>query len=128
MPNHFHMICSCIDNSEPGMVFKNIKSFTAIKIIDAILNNPKESRRHWILDIFEKNGKLNKNNYRYQFWQHENHPILLDHYSNSYIDRLNYIHQNPVRGGFVTEAQHWLYSSAMDYYNTEKGLLEIVMI
>lgn len=128
MPNHFHMICSCINNNELGMVFKNIKSFTAIRIIDAILNNPKESRKHWMLDIFEKNGAQNKSNYRFQFWQHENHPIFLDHYSNSYIDRLNYIHQNPVRAGFVTEAQHWLYSSAMDYYGTEKGLLEIVMI
>ena len=37
MPNHFHLICSFINNSNPGMVIKNIKSFTAMKIIDAIM-------------------------------------------------------------------------------------------
>jgi hypothetical protein len=34
------LICSFINNANPGMVIKNIKSFTAIKIIDAIINNP----------------------------------------------------------------------------------------
>ena len=34
MPNHFHMICS-FKNENPGMVLKNIKSFTALKLIDA---------------------------------------------------------------------------------------------
>ena len=32
----------------------------------------------WIPHIFEKNGKANKSNYRFQFWVQENHPILLD--------------------------------------------------
>lgn len=48
MPNHFHLICSFIKNADPGMVIKNIKSFTAIKLIDAIINNPQESRRSLI--------------------------------------------------------------------------------
>lgn len=125
MPNHFHMICSFWENNDPGMVLKNIKSFTAIKIIDAIINNDQESRRNWMLDIFEKNGKANKSNYRYQFWQHENHPILLDTVE-KYNQRLNYLHENPVRAGFVYEPQQWVYSSANDYYNGEqKGLLDI---
>ena len=45
MPNHFHMICSFINNANPGMVIKNIKSFTAMTLIDAIINNPQESRK-----------------------------------------------------------------------------------
>ncbi len=49
-----------------------------MKLIDAIINNPQESRKGWMLDLFEKNGLKNKSNYRFQFWEHENHPILLD--------------------------------------------------
>jgi len=125
MPNHFHMICSFINDADPGMVIKNIKSFTAIKIIDAIINNDNECRKEWILDIFETNGKARKSNYRYQFWQHENHPILLDS-PEKYWQRLLYLHENPVRAGFVYEPEHWMYSSAIDHYNGEqKGLLEI---
>ena len=104
MSNHFHMICSFADNKEAGMVIKNIKSFTAIKIIDAIINNDLESRKAWMLNIFEENGKANKNNYRFQFWQHENHPILLDD-PQKYRQRLNYLHENPVKAGFVYEPQ-----------------------
>ncbi|MBO9592366.1 MAG: transposase [Niabella sp.] len=121
MPNHFHMICSFRERNA-GLVLKNIKSFTAIKIIDAIINNEHESSRNWMLDIFEKHGRENKCNYRFQFWQHENHPILLDS-EKKYQQRLDYLHQNPVRAGFVFEPQDWKHSSAMDYYTNLKGLL-----
>lgn len=125
MPNHFHMICSFKEHNG-GMVLKNIKSFTAMKIIDAIINNPQESRKEWMLDVFEKNGKENRSNYRFQFWQHENHPILLDS-EKKYQQRLDYLHQNPVRAGFVFEPQDWKYSSGADYYTNLKGLLNIVL-
>ena len=98
MPNHLHMICSFINERVPGLVLKNIKSFTAINIIDAIINNKQESRKEWMLEIFEKNGKANKSNYRFQFWQHENHSILLDT-PEKYKQRINYLHENPGRGG-----------------------------
>ena len=63
MPNHFHLICSFINNANPGLVIKNIKSFTAMKIIDAIIKNPHESRKEWMLDLFEKNGQRMKSNF-----------------------------------------------------------------
>ena len=34
-----------------------------MKIIDAIINNPQESRKEWMLNLFEKNGKLKKSNF-----------------------------------------------------------------
>ncbi len=52
MPNHFHMICSFIHGHEPGIVLKNIKSFTVIKNIDTIINHPQESRKEIMLDVF----------------------------------------------------------------------------
>ena len=128
MPNHFHLICSCINNANPGMVIKNIKSFTAMKIIDAIINNPQESRKEWMLDLFEKNGQRMKSNFRFQFWQHENHPILLNT-KEMYNQRLIYLHENPERAGYVKHPVDWKYSSAIDYYTEEgKGLLELVRL
>ncbi len=115
MPNHFHLICSCINNADPAMVIKNIKSFTAMKLIDAIINNPQESRKRWMLDLFEKNGANMKSNFRFQFWQHENHPVLLTN-KEMYDQRLVYTHENPERAGFVRQPQDWKYSSAIDYY------------
>lgn len=52
MTNHLHAICSCKEGKDLGMIWRNIKSFTAMKIIDAIINNQKESRRQNWLHIF----------------------------------------------------------------------------
>ena len=107
MTNHFHLVYSCINGNEPGMVLKNIKSFTALKIIDAIIKNPKESRKDCLpageagmLSIFEENGRAKKTSYHYQFWQHENHPVLLEDHS-MLEQRMTCVHENPVRAGFV---------------------------
>ncbi|TVR83132.1 MAG: transposase, partial [Chitinophagaceae bacterium] len=45
---------------------------------------------------------------------HNNHPVEL-HNNELFIQRLNYIHQNPVRAGLVAEPEHYLYSSASNY-------------
>jgi putative transposase len=126
MPNHFHMICSFKD-ANPGMVLKNIKSFTALKLIDAIINNPQESRKEWLLNLFEEYGQQNKSNHRFQFWQTENQPILLDNAA-KYLQRLTYLHENPVRAGFVSAPEHWLYSSAINYCELGKGLLDLIIL
>lgn len=124
MTNHVHLICSAKDGGNLGQVLRNFKSFTAMKLIDAVINNKQESRKAWILDLFEKHGKKNTSNQRFQCWQHENQPFLLDS-KFLYDQRLNYLHYNPVTAGFVTEPFHWKYSSADEYYNDIKGRLEL---
>ena len=59
----------------------------------------------------------------YQLWQEGNHPEEI--YSEKMlIQKIEYIHNNPVRGGYVEEAKHWRYSSARNYEGRE-GLLEV---
>jgi hypothetical protein len=41
--------------------------------------------------------------------------------------KANYIHYNPVTAGFITQAEHWKYSSAIDYHG-DKGLVDIKML
>ena len=69
-----------------------------MKLIDAILKNPKESRRENMLNIFEAEGKKSSSNFRFKFWELENHPILLDS-ALVYNQRLNYLHWNSVTAG-----------------------------
>jgi len=45
-----------------------------------------------------------------------------------YNQRLNYLHWNPVTAGFVAKPQHWIYSSAIDYFTEKKGLLDIIIL
>jgi len=40
------------------------------------------------------------------------------------FEKINYIHQNPVKRGYIEETEHWRYSSAKDYMGIE-GLLRV---
>ena len=78
----------------------------------------------WLLWLLKKAGESNSKNTNYQFWQQENYPIELT--SNKFIDqKLAYIHENPVKAGLVDEPWEYRFSSARDYMNNQKGLLEV---
>ncbi len=106
---------------------RDMKQFTAKRTLEAFKNNTKESKREWMLAKFEKTGKLNPGNDIYQFWQHDNHPIKLSSFS-MFKEKLDYIHNNPVKEGFVVMPEEWLYSSAKSYSTEEPGILEVIIV
>jgi REP element-mobilizing transposase RayT len=91
-----------------------------------ILMSEKESRKEWMIRLFKYYAKYNKNNKDYQFWQQDNKPIELES-PKWIIQKLNYIHLNPVRNGIVLEAEDYAYSSARTYAGGS-GYLEIEKI
>jgi len=126
MSNHVHLIFSSIRNEKPELILGSFKHFTSNAIVAAIKENPQESRKEWLLKQFEGTAEKSSNIKHYQLWRHDNKPIEL--WSNKVIDeKLNYIHNNPVEEGLVFRAEHYMYSSAIDYVG-EKGLLDIVLI
>lgn len=115
MSNHVHLV---ISRTEDGQRFSDIvrdfKKFTAARLLKNIKSSRVESRRAWVLDIFQKNGLKNSNNKQYQFWQQHNKPILL--YSSAvFRQKIDYIHNNPVRQGLVFNPSDYVYSSATAY-------------
>ena len=73
--------------------------------------------------MMKQRGIENSNNKDWQLWQQHNHPIELD--TNFKIDqKMRYLHENPVKAGFVDAPEHWVYSSARDYAGNQ-GLIEI---
>lgn len=124
MSNHVHLILSAKNNNVSELL-RDFKKFTSRQIIEAIEKNERESRRQWMLQIFKQCGSQNSHNTHYQFWQQDNHPKEL--YSPAFsVQKLEYIHNNPVVAGLVDRPQDYLYSSARDYSGMKKaGLLEI---
>ena len=126
MSNHVHLIVSARDGYKLSDIFRDHKKHTSKLIIQEIQENPGESRKRWMLWLFASHGKRNPNNKEYQFWQQDNHPVELD--TNEMIDqRLDYLHNNPVKAGIVNEAENYIYSSAIDYADG-KGLLRVDII
>lgn len=125
MTNHIHMIIGTNGNKMQD-ILRDLKKFTSKKLIEAIKENPKESRKDWMLNMFENAGSNNGNNSRYQFWQQHNMPMEL--FNNRIIDqKLDYLHNNPVVAGFVIEPYEYKHSSAIDYAGG-KGLVDIELI
>jgi hypothetical protein len=87
---NLHTICSCKEGDDLGLIWRNIKSFTAMKLIDVVINNLKESRKEYLLHTFETEGKKSSSNFKHKFWEHENHKVLLDN-TEMYNQRLNYL-------------------------------------
>ncbi len=110
MTNHIHMVANVTDGSL-GDVLGNFKTYTSKELFKMIKSNKQESRRDWMLNAFERAGKYNPLNVNHQFWQNGNYPVLL--YSLPVINqKINYIHDNPVKAGFVGSAHEFWYSSA----------------
>jgi putative transposase len=110
MTNHIHMVANVTDGSL-GDVLGRFKTYTSKELFKMIENNEQESRRNWMIKAFEQSGKYNPLNTNHQFWQNGNYPVLL--YSPAVIDqKIDYIHENPVRAGFVGAAHEFWYSSA----------------
>ncbi len=125
MTNHVHLIIGTKDKPMQD-ILRDMKSYTSRKLREEIVNNYRESRKKWIMWMMEAAGKANNNNNDWQLWQQHNHPIELSRHEMVSV-RLNYLHNNPVKAGFVEKPEYWLYSSAGDYAG-RKGMIDVTLI
>jgi len=123
MPSHVHLIFRSSLNDPSGLI-RDFKGFTARKMLTLISENPQESRKEWLLWMFKHAGKTNSNVQNMQFWQQNNQPVEIWSLK-VFEQKLNYIHDNPVETGFVTNPIDWKYSSARNYGNDDNTILEI---
>ena len=126
MSNHMHLITSASEGFTLSGIIRDFKKHTSTTIVDTITKNTRESRRNWMLWIFKRAGEKNSRNKGYQFWQQDNHPVELSDIE-MLKQKMDYIHQNPVRAGIVLEPEDYVYSSAIDYAGG-KGLVKLEMI
>ena len=126
MSNHLHLIVAHEKGNLSGLL-RDFKSYSSKQLYEAIKNEP-ESRRVWMLGMFQWAGKHNPNNKGFQIWQQQNHPKQLLPHSDSFSrQKLDYLHNNPVRAGWVDEPEEYVYSSARCYAG-RKGLLDITFM
>jgi putative transposase len=116
LENHLHLIASAPDL---GKEIGDFKSFTARRIIDLLIERNVEVLLQQ-LHFWKNHHKIDRD---FQLWQEGSHPqqILSDEMM---VQKLEYAHMNPVKRGFVDEAEHWRYSSARNYLG-KPGLIEV---
>jgi REP element-mobilizing transposase RayT len=114
LDNHFHAILAAPDLSA---VLRDLKSFTAREIITQL---PMEGRS-WLLEQLRYRRAAHKPN-EYQVWQEGSHPQVITDDAMMH-QKLEYLHNNPVKRGWVVAPEHWRYSSAHEWLGGAMPLL-----
>jgi putative transposase len=109
MENHFHAVVQTETDSLPR-IMADLKKFTAGKILSQIATEQKT----WLSDLFAARKAVHKTLSTFQVWQEGYHPQAI--YSDQVMQqKIDYIHANPVRRGWVASPEHWRYSSAHEW-------------
>ena len=116
LENHLHLVASSDDIARS---IKKFKSYTAKEILSLL----QKQNIKTILDQLAFYKKAHKQETTYQVWQEGMQPKLIQT-EQMLREKINYIHNNPIKRGYVDEAKHWRYSSARDYEGIN-GLVEI---
>ncbi|HHL57552.1 MAG TPA: transposase [Bacteroidetes bacterium] len=127
MSNHMHAIWQAREGYNLSSTIRDFKEFTAKRIISMIKDGD-ESRKVWMLKKFEFAGKRLNRISKYKFWKDSNHAVYLGPEDTKMKEqKLNYIHNNPVKAMLVHTAEDYIFSSAADYAG-DKGLVEVTLL
>ena len=107
LDTHFHAIVAA---PELARVLADLKRHTARKIIELL----ETERCDWLLRQLRELRAPHKTESEHQVWQEGSHPqaIISDAMM---LQKLEYLHNNPVKRGLVASPEHWRYSSAHEW-------------
>jgi REP element-mobilizing transposase RayT len=120
MPNHLHLILLPLQGIDLSGVMRDFKRYTS----RAITKQLQADKHVSFLRFFERAAAAAGGKSDYKVWREEFHPEEL-HTRKWFEQKLRYIHENPVRKGFVDEAAHWRYSSARNYEHGDHSVIEV---
>jgi putative transposase len=119
LDNHLHLVASSDNLSQ---IIRDFKRHTAKEILAVA----REENKLWLLKQFEFLKGAHKNKSQHQVWQEGFHPQAVTT-EDMLIQKLEYIHYNPVKIGLVDRPEDWRYSSARNYHGQD-GVLEIDLL
>ena len=124
MSNHVHIVGEV--EGELGMsgFLRDFKKHTSKRMLEAIEEIP-ESRREWLLDKFSFEARRTGRATNYKLWKDDNHAIDMSNIDT--MNKVDYIHNNPVNVGIVEQPDHYLFSSAIDYAGG-KGMVKVEVL
>jgi putative transposase len=103
MPSHAHYIVS----TEPPEYLSDVMDFNRFTS-QRITEIPEEAQRTDMLTVFRTAANEEGRGNRYKVWQEGFHPIAIDT-ADFFLEKLNYLHENPVRKGFIEQPEQWRY-------------------
>ncbi len=116
LENHMHLV---VQSEQLDTDMARFKSYTAKQLIQYFSSNNITQ----VLQQLAFYKKAHKDDRAYQFWQEGIHPEWIQN-EEMMRQKVAYIHENPVKRGYVDLPEHWRYSSARNYLG-QAGLIEV---
>jgi putative transposase len=112
MPDHFHLLISEPQVGDPSKVMQLVKQLYAQRVVprtrrkrsEAENSQPKSKPVH----VWEARF------YDFNVWTEPKR-----------VEKLRYMHRNPVKRGLVTEPEQWVWSSFRDYLFGQTGIVRV---
>ena len=108
-----------VQSDDLPKTMESFKKYTANQILKLL----KAENVKILLEQFKFYKKAHKTHKEYQIWEEGYQPKLMQTDA-MMMSKIKYIHENPVKRGYVDEAVYWRYSSARDYEGVQ-GLIEV---
>ncbi|MBW6489898.1 MAG: transposase [Lentimicrobium sp.] len=125
MPDHVHMIIQGSYKFSVSEILRDLKKFTSRAIVRKLEEDKPEGYQQILHQFFEARKPL-KRIKNYKVWQDKNMAMMT--YSNAFtMQKLNYIHNNPVKAGLCQNSWDYEFSSAVNYSGKE-GLLKVELL
>lgn len=102
MPDHYHIITD--SNRKISEVLRYLNGITARRIIDYLKEN------NFTSSLEKLRQETKKRQYKYSLWEHHPNTFSINN-EKTFMQKVYYIHQNPVRAGLVEKAEDYKYSS-----------------
>lgn len=120
MPNHAHYILSTDQGKDLSDIMRDFNTHTSREITSML----KAEGRSDLLRIFADAAKLDGRGNEFKVWQEGFHPVALQT-EDFTKQKLNYLHNNPIRKGFVDYPEQWRYSSGRNCISDDHSIIKV---
>jgi len=104
MPEHFHLLMSEPEHRDPSVVMQVVKQEFAKKVLRALRSRAKPLQSSLWAEALKTRHVWQARFYDFNVWS-----------KGKRIEKLRYMHRNPVKRGLVLEPEQWTWSSFRHY-------------
>ena len=119
LPDHLHMIVIPNSRTKYSDIIRDFKKGVAFAVIKRLSN----ARNQNLLDKFSLN-QVRRDGQRHSIWQRKYFDFNIFS-EKKFLEKLEYMHNNPVNLKLVENPGDWRYSSWRNYYLGESSIISV---
>jgi putative transposase len=123
MPEHFHLLIKPEPADTTSLILQRLKDRTARRILAALRKHPENSWCRKMLARFRLPPSVHDESHC-RVWQRRFYPFNV-YSERKRLEKLDYMHHNPVKRGLVSSPDQWPWSSWRFYYVDDASILEM---